>query len=161
MSVKNDASSSLRPDTATRNMARAIPASVCRSSGLDGAASLPAPQQGHGCCGGRRLDPADAVPAGAVAEDRAAGDAVPLPAEVWKLADAIRPDDRSLILLGAFGGLRIGEMAGLRRGRVVLERGTVQVIEVITEPKVGCTSGRPRPAPAGGWSACHSSWSMP
>jgi integrase len=37
------------------------------------------------------------------------------PAEVWKLADAIRPDYRALILLGAFGGLRIGEMAGLRR----------------------------------------------
>jgi hypothetical protein len=31
--VKNDASRSLRPDTATRNMARAIPPSVCRSSG--------------------------------------------------------------------------------------------------------------------------------
>ena len=33
MTVKNDASCSRRPDTATRNMARAIPASVCRSSG--------------------------------------------------------------------------------------------------------------------------------
>jgi integrase len=54
------------------------------------------------------------------------------PAEVWKLADTIRPDYRALILLGAFGGLRIGEMAGLRRGRVDLERGTVQVIEIIT-----------------------------
>jgi hypothetical protein len=31
--VKNDASCSRRPDTATRNMARAIPPSVCRSSG--------------------------------------------------------------------------------------------------------------------------------
>jgi hypothetical protein len=31
--VKNDGSSSRRPDTATRNLARAIPASVCRSSG--------------------------------------------------------------------------------------------------------------------------------
>ena len=31
--VKNDASCSLRPDTATRNLARAIPPSVCRSSG--------------------------------------------------------------------------------------------------------------------------------
>jgi integrase len=36
------------------------------------------------------------------------------PAEVWKLADAIAPEYRPLILLGAFGGLRIGEMAGLR-----------------------------------------------
>jgi hypothetical protein len=31
--VKNDASCSLRPDTATRNMARAIPLSVLRTSG--------------------------------------------------------------------------------------------------------------------------------
>ena len=34
------------------------------------------------------------------------------PAEVWKLADAIASEYRALILLGAFGGLRIGEMAG-------------------------------------------------
>src|SRR5215218_3449703 len=33
MTVKNDGSCSRRPDTATRNLARAIPASVCRSSG--------------------------------------------------------------------------------------------------------------------------------
>jgi len=83
------------------------------------------------------------------------------PAEVWKLADAIRPDYRALVLLGAFGGLRIGEMAGLRRGRVDLDRGTVQVIEVITEPKGRLTWGRPRPALAVGWSACRGSWSRP
>ena len=34
------------------------------------------------------------------------------PAEVWKLADAIGSGYRALILLGAFGGLRAGEMAG-------------------------------------------------
>ena len=33
---------------------------------------------------------------------------------------------RALILLGAYGGLRIGEMAGLRRSRVDLLRGTVR-----------------------------------
>jgi integrase len=66
------------------------------------------------------------------------------PAEVWKLADAIRPDYRALILLGAFGGLRIGEMAGLRRGRVDLERGTVQVIEIITEPRGHLHFGPPK-----------------
>jgi integrase len=49
-----------------------------------------------------------------------------------------------LMLLGAFGGLRIGEMAGLRRGRVDLERGTVQVIEVITEPKGQLHFGPPK-----------------
>ena len=38
------------------------------------------------------------------AQDRAEGDAVPLPAEVWKLADAIASEYRALILLGALGG---------------------------------------------------------
>jgi integrase len=66
------------------------------------------------------------------------------PAEVWKLADVIRPDYRALILLGAFGGLRIGEMAGLRRGRVDLEAGSVQVIEVVTEPKGRLHFGPPK-----------------
>jgi hypothetical protein len=33
ITVKNDASCSRRPETATRNITRAIPASVCRSSG--------------------------------------------------------------------------------------------------------------------------------
>jgi integrase len=66
------------------------------------------------------------------------------PAEVWKLADAIASEYRALILLGAFGGLRIGEMAGLRRGRVDLEAGTVQVIEVITEPKSTLHFGPPK-----------------
>jgi integrase len=42
------------------------------------------------------------------------------PAEVLRLADAIRSDYRALILLGAYGGLRVGEMAGLRRSRVDL-----------------------------------------
>ena len=68
---------------------------------------------------------------------------------------------RALILLGTFGGLRIGEMAGLRRGRVDLDAGTVQVIEVITEPRADCTSARPRPAPAAGRSGCSGSWSKP
>jgi integrase len=55
------------------------------------------------------------------------------PAEVARLADSIRPDYRALVLLGAYGGLRIGEIAGLRRGRVDLERGTVEVAEIVTE----------------------------
>jgi integrase len=66
------------------------------------------------------------------------------PAEVLRLADAIRPDYRALILLGAYGGLRVGEMAGLRRSRVDLVRGTVQVIEVITEPKGRLHVGPPK-----------------
>jgi integrase len=55
------------------------------------------------------------------------------PAEVARLADSIRPGYRALVLLGAYGGLRIGEIAGLRRGRVDLDCGMVEVVEIVTE----------------------------
>jgi integrase len=44
------------------------------------------------------------------------------PVEIARLADAIRPRYRALVLVGAYGGLRIGELAGLRRERVDLLR---------------------------------------
>lgn len=40
------------------------------------------------------------------------------PEEVGILADAIGDRNRALVLLAAYGGLRVGELAGLRRGRV-------------------------------------------
>jgi integrase len=55
------------------------------------------------------------------------------PTEIVTLAEAIRPTYRALVFVGAYGGLRIGELAGLRRGRVDLLRGTVSVAEIITE----------------------------
>ena len=55
------------------------------------------------------------------------------PAEIARLVDAIRPGYRALVLVGAYGGLRIGELAGLRRSRVDLLRGTVEVAEIVTE----------------------------
>jgi integrase len=55
------------------------------------------------------------------------------PAEVARLADSIRPGYRALVLLGAYGGLRMGEMAGLGRGRVGMEQGMVEVVEIVTE----------------------------
>src|SRR6266511_4119106 len=55
------------------------------------------------------------------------------PAEIVTLAEAIRPTYRALVLVGAYGGLRIGELAGLRRSHVDLLRGTVRVAEIITE----------------------------
>jgi integrase len=54
-------------------------------------------------------------------------------AAVATLADAIDRRYRALVLVGAYGGLRIGELAGLRRGRVDLLRGTVQVAEIVVE----------------------------
>jgi integrase len=55
------------------------------------------------------------------------------PAEIARLADVIDPRYRVLVLVAAYGGLRIGELAGLRRGRVDLLRGTVEVAEIVTE----------------------------
>jgi integrase len=45
------------------------------------------------------------------------------PAEIAWLADVIDPRYRVLVLVAAYGGLRIGELAGLRRRRVDLLRG--------------------------------------
>jgi integrase len=66
------------------------------------------------------------------------------PAEIAALADAIAPRYRALVLVGAYGGLRIGELAGLRRGRVDLLRGTVEVAEVLTEVRGELFTGPPK-----------------
>jgi integrase len=55
------------------------------------------------------------------------------PGEIVTLAETIRPAYRALVFVGAYGGLRIGELAGLRRGSVDLLRGTVRVAEIVTE----------------------------
>jgi integrase len=66
------------------------------------------------------------------------------PAEIITLADAIRPLYRTLVLVGAYGGLRIGELAGLRWGRVDLLRGTVTVAEIVTEVEGRLFFGLPK-----------------
>jgi integrase len=55
------------------------------------------------------------------------------PAEIATLADAIDPRWRALVLLGAYGGLRIGEMLALRRRRLDLMRREVHVAETLYE----------------------------
>lgn len=49
------------------------------------------------------------------------------PADVLRLADAIEPRFRSLVLLAAVGGLRVGELLGLQRRHVDLAEATVRV----------------------------------
>jgi integrase len=66
------------------------------------------------------------------------------PAEVTTLADAIKARYRALVLVGAYGGLRIGELAGLRRGRVDLLRGTVTVAEIVVEVRGVLHIGPPK-----------------
>ena len=55
------------------------------------------------------------------------------PDEVATLAESIDARYRPLVLVGAYSGLRIGEMAGLRRSRVDLHRGRVDVVEALVE----------------------------
>jgi integrase len=66
------------------------------------------------------------------------------PAEVARLADVINSRYRALVLVGAYGGLRIGELAGLRRGRVDLLRGTVDVAEIVVEVRGQLYTGPPK-----------------
>jgi integrase len=49
--------------------------------------------------------------------------------QVAAIAGRVPPRYRALVLVAAFGGLRWGELVGLRRKRVDLERGTVTVAE--------------------------------
>jgi integrase len=49
------------------------------------------------------------------------------------LADAIAPRYRALVLLAGYGGLRWGELAGLRRHRVDLAHATVTMVEQVSE----------------------------
>ena len=53
---------------------------------------------------------------------------------------------RALVLVAAFGGLRWGELAGLRRKRVDLERGTVTVAEQLVEVNGAFSVGPPKSA---------------
>jgi integrase len=66
------------------------------------------------------------------------------PAEIACLAEAIRPGYQALVSVGASGGLRIGELAGLRRSRVDLDAGTVNVAETVVEVEGWLLFGPPK-----------------
>ena len=53
--------------------------------------------------------------------------------ELWRLTDAIETRYRAFVLLGGFGGLRLGEMLGLRWKRVDLLRRRVHVAETLVD----------------------------
>lgn len=78
-------------------------------------------------------------------------------ADVATLAEVIEPHWKALVLLAAYGGLRFGELMGLRRRDVDLLHGVVavgsQLVELSgdnrSEPTVPCSL-----RPAGGGSPC-------
>jgi integrase len=65
------------------------------------------------------------------------------PSAADRLADAIGERYRALVLVGAYGGLRIGELAGLRRRGVDLLRGRVDVAEIVVEVRGELFMGPP------------------
>jgi integrase len=66
--------------------------------------------------------------------------------QVATIAEQLPPRYRALVLVAAFGGLRWGELAGLRRKRVDLERGTVTVAEQRVEVNGAFSVGPPKSA---------------
>ena len=66
------------------------------------------------------------------------------PAQVETLADSIDERYRALVLVAAYGGLRIGELAGLRRSRVDILNARVNVAEVVVEVSGQLTYGQPK-----------------
>ena len=66
--------------------------------------------------------------------------------QVAAIAEQLPPRYRALVLVAAFGGLRWGELAGLRRKRVDLERSTVTVAEQLVEVNGAFSVGPPKSA---------------
>ncbi len=66
------------------------------------------------------------------------------PEEIGRLAHVIDPRYRAFVLLKAYGGLRLSEMAGLRRGRVDLLRRSVRVAEQAVEVRGHMYFGPPK-----------------
>jgi integrase len=64
--------------------------------------------------------------------------------ELSRLASAIDQRYRPLVLLGGYGGLRIGEMLALRWSRVDLDRGRIEIAEGLTDLAGTITFGPPK-----------------
>lgn len=56
----------------------------------------------------------------------------------------IEPRFRAFVVLGVFGGMRFGELAGLRRKRISTVRGTIKVAEVLIEVNGELSFGTPK-----------------
>jgi integrase len=66
--------------------------------------------------------------------------------EIYRLADAIEPRYRALVLLATFGNLRWGELAGLRRRNLDLDSRCVRVTETVYD-SASSSKARPSPGP--------------
>lgn len=68
--------------------------------------------------------------------------------EVWRLTEEIGPDYRAFVLLAGYGGLRLGELLGLRWRNVDLLRRNVKVVETLTDLAGHLSFGPPKTSAA-------------
>ena len=87
------------------------------------------------------LNPCDRVPLPRIEREEMR---VLTPDDITCLAAAIDVRYRALVLVAAFGGLRIGELAGLRRERVDAKRSGIHVAEIVVEVREELTYGPPK-----------------
>jgi integrase len=66
------------------------------------------------------------------------------PGQVSTLADTIDQRYRALVYVGAYCGLRLGELAGLKRARVDLLHRRIEVLEIATEVRGHIHTGPPK-----------------
>lgn len=69
--------------------------------------------------------------------------------QVFEIADTIEPKFRAMVLIGAFVGLRLGEMLALTRERVDLVHGRIKVVEQYQQLKNGTNVLGPPKSDAG------------
>lgn len=64
--------------------------------------------------------------------------------ELWQLADSIDPRYRAFVLVGGFGGLRLGELLGLRWARLDLQDQRIRVTETLVDVEGRIHFGPPK-----------------
>lgn len=69
-----------------------------------------------------------------VASDRTPEQKVATPEEVEHLTTAIKDPYKAMVQVAAYGGLRFGELIGLRRHRIDWKANTIRVVEQVTQP---------------------------
>jgi hypothetical protein len=77
------------------------------------------------------------------------------PAEVARLADAIGPRYRALVLLGAYGGLRMGSWPACAVAALTCCAARSTSRRSLLRFAASCTPAHPRPGPGGAPSGCH------
>ncbi|MGO9877357.1 MAG: site-specific integrase [Acidimicrobiia bacterium] len=104
-----------------------------RAGSSDGTQGVPGAFEDPQVGGRRRPDRRYSVRSGAAPPDRAPRDAVPRPRRRRPARQRHRPPLPSVLLLGAYGGLRSGKLFALRRARLDLVQCRVDVAETAVE----------------------------